>query len=384
MSVLRNQQGQLLGSSFMASIDREGKRTDKSNCAYIVSSYHIPTGYRAYILPARFPKKYAYNIISYCPTASVLYGILDTDVFGDYDVVEVDEQGVAHIVYCDKSSDNVLFVTNKCNSNCIMCPDADINRRKNLGARQAYLKKLIELIPTDTPHITITGGEPTLLKWEFIELLKLCRDKFQITEFLMLSNGRTFCVKEYREAFLEAIPKYFRLAVPLYADNAQEHDAITRSPGSFDQTLTALKVLQKDVELEVRIVIMRQNYKKLPSIASFIKKELPYTKWVSFMGMELLGNAAISRDSLWVDYIETAGYLEQATQELLPAGINPSIYNYPLCGLPRHLWSIAAQSITDYKVRYKSECDQCRVKDFCGGFFFSTINYDKVKAKPVV
>ena len=383
MSESRSLRGELIGRPFIASVVRDAKRDDKDNCAFIVSDYLIPTGYRAYILPDIYPSEYANNIVAHCPNASVLYGVAGLDTLQNYDVIEVNDYGIIHIVYCDASTDNVLFITNKCNSNCIMCPDAESNRRRNLGDRVTYLKRLIELIPSDTPHLTITGGEPTLLKWDFIELLKTCRDKFHNTEILMLSNGRSFCVKEYREAFLNAVPNYFRLAVPLYADNALEHDAITQSKGSFDQTVGALKILQDHLDLELRIVVMDVNYRNLPQIATFIAKEFPRVKWVSIMAMELLGNAAINRDHLWIDYIDTVEFVEKAAYQLLSVGISASIYNYPLCGLPRGLWSIAAQSITDYKVRYKPECDECAVKHLCGGFFFSTIRYEKVHAYPI-
>ena len=72
--------------------------------------------------------------------------------------------GIIRILYRDDSNDNAIVVTNQCNSNCIMCPDSDIvrNTRENPD-----IKKLIEqvkYIPNDTKHITITGGEPGLLK----------------------------------------------------------------------------------------------------------------------------------------------------------------------------------------------------------------------------
>lgn len=383
MSETRSLIGRLLGEPFLASIDRDATRANRNNCALVVRDYIIPTGYKAYILPESIPEEYAKNIASHCPNASILYGVSGTEVLENYDVIEVQETGIVRIVYKDASTDNVLFITNKCNSNCIMCPDADSNRRRDIGARINYLNQLIELIPSDVPHLTITGGEPTLIKWELIKLLEHCRERFGSTEFLMLSNGRSLCVKDYREAFLRAIPQKFRLAVPLYSDVAEKHDAITRSPDSFAQTIQALRELQHHLELEIRIVVMRQNYKDLPSIARFIIQEFPKTQWISIMGMELLGNAAIRRDELWVDYLETAPYIEQAAKELLKAGITTSVYNYPLCGLPRHLWPISMQSITDYKVRYKPECENCLVKNLCGGFFFSTIRYERVHAVPI-
>jgi His-Xaa-Ser system radical SAM maturase HxsC len=239
------------------------------------------------------------------------------------------------------------------------------------------------LIPSDTAHLTITGGEPTLLKWDFLDAMQRCKEKFTNTEFLMLSNGRSFADRSYRAAFLRSIPQHFRLAVPIYSDTATIHDSITRSSGSFNQTITALKALQYATAIEVRIVVMKNTYKALPLIADFIAATLPHIQTVSIMGMELLGNAALNREELWVDFSDTVPYIEDAVHTLLSGGIDVRIYNYPLCNLPRSLWSIAARSITGYKVRYHEDCAQCSVKNLCGGFFFSTLRLANIHVNPV-
>ena len=376
--------GHLLGNPFMASVDMLGTRTDKENCVLIVTDYRIPVGYRAYILNDSFPEVYAENLSAYCPQASILYGLTGVDELHQYDVIDVGSNGVIQILYNDQSSDNVLFITNQCNSNCIMCPDSEYSRKLDILGQKEHLFKLIDLVPSDAPHLTITGGEPTLLKWDFLDVLAKCKNHFESTGFLLLSNGRSFCVKEYREAFLQVIPERLQLAVPLYSHKSDKHDKITRAPQGFLQTTQALKLLQYSLDLEIRVVIMRDNFRDLPEIAELIVKEFPKTKTVSFMGIELLGNAAIRRDELWVDYIDTAGFIESAARILIASGIEARIYNYPLCGLPRRLWSLAVKSITEYKVRYKPECDQCAVKKLCGGFFFSTIQYHKINVIPVL
>lgn len=375
--------GSLLGPAFLASVDRSGTRVEKDQCVYIVDGYQVPSGYRAYLLDFRFSEALAMNLHSYCPTSSVLYGI-SCEGINDFDVVEVNEKGQLRIVYSDAEEDNVLFISNKCNSNCIMCPDSNANRQLDLGRDKDYLFRLVELIPSDARHLTITGGEPTLLTWDFIRLLAKCKEKFTNTDFLMLSNGRTLCIKEYRDAFLEAVPHSFRLGIPLYAASAKEHDSITRAEGSFEQTLAALKVLQHRIDIEIRIVVMKNNYRKIPEIAEFICKEIPRVRHVCMMGIELMGNAAIARDDLWVDFVDTAPYLERAATTLFSAGIDAMIYNYPLCSLPRHLWNIAEKSITEYKIRYKEECANCEIKDLCGGFFFSTMHFEDITVRPIV
>jgi His-Xaa-Ser system radical SAM maturase HxsC len=375
--------GILIGSPFLAVVDRNGTNPQCESCVYVVRNYLVPQGYAAYLIGDDMPDAYAQNLAAYCPNASILYHVRDVERFNNYDIVDVSANGDIREVYQDSSSDNVLFITNQCNSNCVMCPDSNAVRKRDMGSRIEYLQRLIELIPSDTSHLTITGGEPTLLKWDLLDILAKCKEKFIDTDFLMLSNGRTLANREYREKFLESVPNRFRLAVPLYGCTSEAHDLITRVPGSFNQTITALKILQHKIAIEIRIVVMQDTYRVLPDIANYIVVNLPHIRTVSIMGMELLGSAALNRENLWVDFPATVSYVEEAVHILLSGGVDARIYNYPLCNLPRSLWSIAAKSITEYKVRYKEECEQCSVKNLCGGFFFSTLHFANIRVNPI-
>ena len=48
----------------------------------------------------------------------------------DYDVFEINETGKAYLYYNNESVDNAFVITNKCNSNCVMCPVSDFVRKK--------------------------------------------------------------------------------------------------------------------------------------------------------------------------------------------------------------------------------------------------------------
>ena len=83
--------------------------------------------------------------------------------YNNYDVVEIWQNGVMLRRYNDKSDDNYFFITGVCNSNCIMCPSPEASRKK---ASEIDIESLMELarhIPSDTPHLTITGGEPFIV-----------------------------------------------------------------------------------------------------------------------------------------------------------------------------------------------------------------------------
>ena len=184
--------------------------------------------------------------------------------------------------------------------------------------------------------------------------------------------------------FARSIPFNIRIGIPLYANIAEEHDKITRARNSFKQTMSGIKkLLKRKIDVEIRIVVLKKNYRLLADIAKFIVREIPMVKMVNFMALEMLGNSYKNRDEVWVNFEDVKDYLYNACAILIEAGIITNLYNFPLCNLDERLYSLAHKSITDYKVRYKSECEKCKAKEVCGGFFFSTINVKDIKVKPI-
>ena len=84
-----------------------------------------------------------------------------------------------------------IFVTNKCNSNCIMCPMSEGSRRKNNPEHIEELKAYIRELPKDVEYINVTGGEPTLAGKDFLEIMHMLKEKFQHSGFQLLTNGRS-------------------------------------------------------------------------------------------------------------------------------------------------------------------------------------------------
>ena len=173
-----------------------------------------------------------------------------------------------------------------------MCPDSDAVRNTKENPDIKKLLEQVRCIPNDTKHITITGGEPGLLRENLIKLLEECKKYLPNTEFLLLSNGRIFSNTDFTNKVKESLPQYIRIAIPIYADNENLHDKITRAKGSFKQTIVGIKkLIERDVDIEIRIVVLKKNYQHLEDIANFIVKEIPQAKMVNIMALEMTGNA---------------------------------------------------------------------------------------------
>ena len=334
-------------------------------------------GYKGYIFETE-PKKIDLNLINYC------YNVKDFQTLKDYDVVEIINNKSIRVLYRDDSEDNAIVVTNQCNSNCIMCPDPDIIRNTKENPDIKKILEQIECIPNDTSHITITGGEPGLLKEKLLEVLDKCKKCLSNTEFLLLTNGRVFSDVHFANKIAEVVPSNIRVAIPIYADNEKLHDEITRAKESFNQAVNGIKnLINRNIDVEIRIVVLKKNYEQLEQIAKFIVREFPHTKIVNIMALEMMGNAYKNKDWVWVDFKDIKKYLYNACLKIIRSGIITNLYNFPLCNIDEKLYSLSRKSITDYKVRYKDGCDTCLIKESCGGFFNSTINIKDISIKPI-
>ena len=87
----------------------------------------------------------------------------------------------------------------------------------------------------------------------------------------------------------------------------------------------------------------------------------------------MLGSAFINQNEVWIKYSEAFQCSKEAIKLLIKNGIDVALYNFPLCAVEKEYHYICCKSITDYKIRYNIECDQCRLKDACGGVFAGTL-----------
>lgn len=303
----------------------------------------------------------------------------------DFDVVEFYTDDKFFIHYSCTSNDNALFVTSRCNSNCLMCPSGDNERRHESAKGTKQLCELIRYMPSDVPFITVTGGEPTLLKEKIFDIMECIKNHFEPeTKIYFLTNGRAFCNEEFFNEFLNHIPVGIRFAVPLYGDTAEKHDHITQAKGSFDQTLLGIRrLIAEHMEIEIRVVVSKLNYKNMDALAKFIVQNLRGISSVHFMATEMRGSAAKNRNEVWIDYADAFDASKNAIRNLTLNNFDVKLYNFPLCKVSKSYWPLCEKSITDYKVCFYDSCQGCAVHTICGGVFKTTLLLTKMELNPI-
>ena len=302
----------------------------------------------------------------------------------NYDVFELFPDGILRQVCDCDSTENVFYVTGVCNSNCVMCP-SPVSSRINCPKPDVDL--LIEIakhMPSDLPHITVTGGEPFMAGKEIFRLFEYCKDKFEDTEFQILTNGRIFAIEEYCDLLWETVPYRSILGIPLHASTAALHDSITQAPGSFHQTTTGLRhLLDRGCRVEIRIVVSRLNAEDLEDTALLIADRFSEAAHVTIMAMEMTGNAFVNGEQVWIEYREAFTYVKRAIHVLIRNGIDVALYNYPLCTVEPEFRTLCAKSISPEKVRFSDECTGCSVKDACGGLFAGSYRWEASSLKRI-
>lgn len=285
------------------------------------------------------------------------------------DIVVANPDGNINTLYRVNANHNTLFVTERCNSNCLMCSQPpknkdDISRLNNIN------RKLIPLIPKDCHELGISGGEPTLMGEHFFETLEALKVNLPDTEIHVLSNGRTFS----RIAMAERLGKieYSRLmiGIPLYSDFYQSHDYIVQAKDAFNQTVIGIHNLARfNQRIEIRVVLHKLSIPRLTKLARYIYKNFPFAEHVTFMGLEYVGYTPYNIDKLWIDPADYINELGEAVEFLAGQGMRVSIYNSQLCVLPENLWEFSRKSISDWKNSYLPECSKCSKLEQCGGLF---------------
>ena len=282
------------------------------------------------------------------------------------------------------ADDVCLFVTEKCNSNCIMCPMSLDSRKRGLSISQKDWADIINLIPDNPEHITITGGEPFLEYRYLLPFMDQINKRFPQTEILILSNGRALSVASVFDDLFPLITERYCFAVPIHASYSELHDNISQTPGSFCQSIKGLKELSKtEAKIEIRIVGHQKNIYDINNIFHMLIGSGIKTNVINLLAMEMMGCAAHNRDSLWVDYFVLCQSAAQGIKYALLHGVDVGLYNFPLCTIPKQMWPLAKQSITPSKVRFYDECKGCKEYNACGGLFYSTFELNLCKINPI-
>lgn len=269
--------------------------------------------------------------------------------------------------------DFVFMMTEKCNSNCVMCPMSEDARRRGRTFSNPEIDEMLQKITDETEHIDITGGEPFLKHEQLFHIMRDLNEKHPYIPVQILTNGRALCLPSIQAQIKPLLRERYLFAIPVHGPDAVSHDAISETYGSFAETMEGLRFLSHEhARIEVRIVGSKLNAHQIQNTCAMLAASGLHIHVVNIIAMEMTGSAARNRSQLWIDYRQLYRHAEQGILQLIRHGIDVRLYNFPLCALPRSAWPLAKSSISPWKIRYPAACDCCAARDACGGLFYST------------
>ena len=269
--------------------------------------------------------------------------------------------------------DFVFMMTEKCNSNCTMCPMSEGARRRGRAFSDSEIDEMLQKITDETEHIDITGGEPFLQHEQLFHVMRELNEKHPYIPVQILTNGRALFLPSIQAQIKPLLRKRYLFAIPVHGPDAASHDAISEAQGSFAETMEGLRFLSHEhARIEVRIVGSRLNAHRIQDTCAMLAASGLHIHVVNIIAMEMTGSAARNRSQLWIDYRQLYRQAEPGILQLIRHGIDVGLYNFPLCALPRYAWPLAKISISPWKIRYPAACDRCTVRNACGGLFYST------------
>jgi radical SAM protein with 4Fe4S-binding SPASM domain len=145
-----------------------------------------------------------------------------------------------------------LDLTYRCNERCIHCY---LDHDDHGEMTTAEIKDLLDqMADAGVFYLTLSGGE-----------ILMRRDFFEIVEH---ARARTFCIKLKTNGVLIREKEAERLRalgvesvqISVYSHRPEVHDAVTKMPGSFRQTIEAVRFLRKQgLHVTMANVLMVQN-----------------------------------------------------------------------------------------------------------------------------
>ena len=262
------------------------------------------------------------------------------------------------------SNSNTILLTEECDQHCVMCSQPPQNKRYE---HFSLYKEAILLSPQGS-IIGISGGEPMMLKEPLFEMVKSVIKERSDVSFHILSNGQHFEEKD-KEAIKE-LRDNILWGIPLYAPDHKTHDAIVGKEGAYECLVENLCLLyEAGAAVELRTVLLEQNFKGLPYLADFICTRLNWiSKW-AIMQLENYGYAHLHWDSIFVDTSVRFTPVETALKIANTRKVPTDLYNFPICSVPIDYRSQVRASISDWKQKYLPICEKCDLKKSCCGFF---------------
>lgn len=275
----------------------------------------------------------------------------------------------------------LVRLTMACNERCPFCnvPVEDYAVR-TLPDDQLELQ-LSDFVASGARTLTISGGEPTLLRKKLCKLVADARSRG--VPYVELQTNAVLIDESYaRELFAAGLTSAF---VSLLSHVAEHHDSLAGLAEAFPRCLAGIDaLLDAGIRVTLNPVVAAATQELLPDYIDFVATRLHRVRSISLSAVQPHGRARKNLDLL-PDYAVLGRVIPLARQRAAAADIE--LLN-PYCGLPACIgWADALESsveaieaeeplpeggaaiglINRGDKRHGPQCRRCALRSRCGG-----------------
>ena len=232
----------------------------------------------------------------------------------------------------------LLRLTMACQERCPFCNVPAESYAQLTPPLEQTLAELDRFAASGQKMLTISGGEPTLLRKRLLRVLDEARarglEQIELqTNALLVDGGYA------RELAAGGVTSAF---VSLMSHRAEVPDRLAGYPGAFEPCLAGMDALDGvGIRVTPNLVVARETQGEVAEILAFIGERLPYVRTVSLSAVQPHGRASGGADELVPDY---AVLREEVPRARAVAARNNILLVNPYCGLPLCIgWADQAQ-----------------------------------------
>lgn len=266
-----------------------------------------------------------------------------------------------------------------CNSNCVFCVIGD----KLFSGDRSTEDCLAELRMSrrTCSDVVFTGAEVTI-RPDFFTLVRAAR-KLGYETIQIQTNGRMMAYREFCERAVAAGANEFSPSI--HAPNAKIHDALTRSRGSFDQIVEAIRhLVALDQRVVTNTVIAKRNAPLLPELAQMLVGLGVHQFQLAFP--HPTGHAWTHFDAVVPRMTDVMEHVHAALEIGVRAGVQCMAEAIPFCHMGGHEPQVSELHIPPTEIVYEGfvvpdyeadrigrgktrfeQCGTCRFEPICEG-----------------